>query len=76
MWRIGGGVAQASHRVLHARGDVPAKTVFAAGLDIRPDNKPKRHAAVIGWPQEKDKQILLAQQIAETARLHERPAMP
>jgi hypothetical protein len=76
VWRIGEAVAQTSQRVLHARGDVLAKAVFAVGLEIRPDNKPKRHAAIVGWPEEKDRQIMLAQRIAEAAELHERNTTP
>ncbi|MBI2016300.1 MAG: hypothetical protein HY616_13940 [Candidatus Rokubacteria bacterium] len=72
MWRIGEAVAQTSQRVLHARGDVLAKAVFTAELEIRPDNKPKRHAAIVGWPEQKDRQMLLAQQLAVAAELHER----
>ena len=73
IWRSGEAVAQASQRTLHARGDVLARGVFAVGLDIHPDNKPKRHAAIVGWPEEKDRQMDLAQKIAATAELHERP---
>lgn len=72
VWRIGEAVAQTSQRVLHARGDVLAKAVFTAELEIRPDNKPKRHAAIVGWPEQKDRQMLLAQQLAVAAELHER----
>jgi len=72
VWRIGETVAQTSQRGLHARGDVLAKAVFAVDLDIRPDNKPKRHAAIVGWPEQKDRQILLAQRIAAAAQLRER----
>jgi hypothetical protein len=73
VWRIGEATSQ---RVLHARGDVLAKAVFAVGLEIRPDNKPKRHAAIVGWPAEKDRQIMLAQRIGEAAELHERNTTP
>lgn len=72
VWRIGEAVAQTSERVLHARGDVLAKAVFSAGLEIRPDNRPKRHAAIVGWPEQKDRQMLLAQRIAAAAELQER----
>ena len=72
VWRIGERVAQTSQRGLHARADVLAKAVFAVDLDIRPDNKPKRHAAIVGWPEQKARQILLAQKIAAAAELHER----
>lgn len=75
VWRNGEAVARASQRTLHARGDVLAGAVFAVGLGIRPDNKPKRHAAIVGWPEEKHRQMDLAQRIAATAGLRERPGV-
>jgi len=73
VWRSGDAVARASQRTLHARGDVLARAVFTVGLDICPDNKPKRHAAIVAWPEEKDRQMDLAQKIAAAAELRERP---
>jgi hypothetical protein len=34
-----------------------------------PDNVPERHAAIIGWPDQKDEQLSLAQCLAEVATL-------
>jgi hypothetical protein len=56
-------------RTLKAWGDVLAGVVFGVGLNVRPDNVPERHAAIIGWPEQKDAQISLAQQLAEAATL-------
>jgi len=47
--------------------------VFVVGLEVHPDNKPKRHAAIVGWPEEKDRRMDLAQKIAAAAELHEYP---
>lgn len=59
-----------SGRTLKAWGNVLAGLVFDVGLDVRPDNVPERHAAIIGWPEQKDEQISLAQRLAEAATLH------
>jgi hypothetical protein len=67
--RNGDEVGVPSGRALKAWGDVPAGGVFDLGLDVRPDNIPERHAAIIGWPEQKDEQISLAQQLAEAATL-------
>lgn len=68
--RIGNTVGRPSGRTLKAWGNVLAGVVFDVGLDVRPDNVPERHAAIIGWPEQKDKQISLAQRLAEAAALH------
>jgi len=68
--RIGDTVGGPSGRTLKAWGNVLAGVVFDVGLDVRPDNVPERHAAIIGWPEQKDEQISLAQQLAEAATLH------
>ena len=62
-------VGEKSGRSLKAWADVSAGVVFDAGLDVRPDNFPERHAAIIGWPRQKDEQISLAQQLAARATL-------
>ena len=56
-------------RNLKAWGDVLAGAVFDIDLDVRPDNDPERHAAIVGWPAQKDEQISLAQQLAAEAIL-------
>lgn len=68
--RIGDMVGGPSGRTLKAWGNVLAGLVFDVGLDVRPDNVPERHAAIIGWPEQKDEQISLAQRLAEAATLH------
>lgn len=62
-------VGEPSGRALKAWGDVLAGAVFAVGLNVRPDNAPERHAAIIGWPDQKDEQLSLAQRLAEAATL-------
>jgi hypothetical protein len=65
-----GGIAGASRAgSLKAWADVLAGVVLEVGLSVRPDNQPERHAAIIGWPDKKDEQIVLAQQLAAAATL-------
>lgn len=72
--RIGDMVGELSGRSLKAWAEVLAGVVFDLGLGVRPDNVPERHAAIIGWPEQKDEQISLAQQLAEVAGLHLPPS--
>jgi len=67
---IGVEVGNPSDRELKAWGDVLAGIVFDVGLNVRPDNVPERHAAIIGWPAQKDEQLSLAQRLAADAALH------
>lgn len=67
---IGERVGQPSNRSLKAWGDVFASIVFDVGLNVRSDNVPERHAAIIGWPAHKDEQLSLAQRLAADAALH------
>ena len=62
-------VGGAAARSLKAWADLLAGAVFDAGLDVRPDNIPERHASIVGWPDAKDRRISLAQQLAAHARL-------
>jgi hypothetical protein len=57
-------------QTLRAWADVRAAVVFDLQLDVRSDHAPPRHAAIVGWPLEKDEQISLAQQLAAAAHLH------
>ena len=78
VWRLGDQyVARPRGRRLHGRGDLKHTNVTATGLRVEPDNSPPRHAAIVGWPDEKDAQMSVAQQLASTAvlRLH-RPEIP
>ncbi len=75
IWRIGsenvvGRMAQP--RTMYGRADIKALTVMESSLQIDPDNKPRRHASIIGWPEPKEEQKSLAQELAADAslRLH------
>lgn len=68
--RIGEDVGKLRQQALRAWGNVLTGTVFEIGLQVRPDNRPERHAAIVGWPGEKHEQLSLAQQLAESASLY------
>ncbi len=69
VWSIGIIVGQKSDRTLCGRGDVVAADVTEQNLDIDADNRPPRHANIVGWPQEKHKRQAIAQVLASSARL-------
>lgn len=54
---------------LRGCGQVLVEAVYQLGLRVQPDNEPPRHAAIVGWPAEKDRQQILALELAETATL-------
>lgn len=71
IWGIGGSeVAQKRGLPLLGRADISAFHVFDKELKVIPDNKPQRHANIIGWPEEKSEQKLIAMELAENAQLH------
>lgn len=69
IWTTGAEIASGGNRKLHARGDIRALVVRESRLDVVSDEPPTRHANVIGWPQEKSEQQLIAQQLAASAVL-------
>ncbi len=74
VWRLGEHhVSGPTEKTLHGRAEVLASQVETAGLRLNPDNVPERHADIVGWPQAKDEQLSLAQELAEVAALRLRP---
>lgn len=70
IWTIGSQcVAQPANRTLHARADILVSSVVTIGLEITPDNQPKNHATVTGWPEELSARQLLAMELAAAATL-------
>ena len=71
IWEIGQKrVAEPSGRSLHARGDTSASVILKTGLTIIPETTPHPlHANIMNWPSEKDKQKMLAIEIANEATL-------
>jgi hypothetical protein len=71
IWEIGTSeVAQKRGLPLLGRADISAFHVFDKNLKVIPDNKPPRHANIVGWPEEKSEQKLIAMELAENAQLH------
>lgn len=56
-------------KVLHGIADVKVSTVQENNLKVEPDDRPPRHANIIGWPEEKEKQKIIAQELAAKAKL-------
>lgn len=58
--------------------DVKARTVFdraranTAGLDVVADDRPPRHANLVGWPVSKEERISRAQELLKLAELVQR----
>ena len=69
-WRLGlTHVAEPQQRTLYGRADLGTATVAGVGLSARPDDDPPRHVSVVGWPEEKHAQKLIALQLAQAAAL-------
>lgn len=70
LWKLGEDVAkQRSEKEVRkipllGRADFFARTARQQNLDVRPDEPPRNHANVIGWPAEKSAQMSRAQEIA------------
>jgi hypothetical protein len=56
-------------RNLHGIADVKASAIRDVDLQIDPDNVPPRHACIVGWPEDKSKQILIQLELAAKAKL-------
>ena len=56
-------------KTLYGMAKILSLSVKSAGLIIDPDDTPPRHANIIGWPQKKDKQKMIAIELASKASL-------
>ncbi len=75
VWELGERcVAGPQGRTLWGRADVLAGDVGEVGLTVDADDDPPRHANIVGWPEEKDAQKMLALELAERASLSLRSA--
>ncbi len=54
---------------LYGMGSVKAFAVRDVQLGVDPDNTPPRHACIVGWPEDKFKQMSIAQELAASAIL-------
>lgn len=76
IWTIGLNYVQdeSKHRLMLARADLAASDVFNETLQIEPDTViHPLHANIIGWPEEKHRQMLHAKKMAQMAKLHIKP---
>ena len=69
IWDIGEEVVRPNGKTLYGRGDILAVQIEKTKLRIDYDNTPPRHANIIGWPEDKDEQKSLAQELAAEAKL-------
>lgn len=70
IWSVGElEVAEKSGRTLRARADISVATVQAKELHADLDDIPPGHANIVGWPDEKSKQKLMAIELAASALL-------
>jgi hypothetical protein len=56
-------------RNLHGRADILALNILENNLQIEPGNTPPRHADIVGWPELKEEQKSIAQELAAKASL-------
>lgn len=66
IWAVGENVAQLTGKNLHGRADNRASSYLDQSLQVLPDPTPSNlnHANVVGWPQEKAMQKIIALEIA------------
>ena len=61
--------AMPQSKVLYGIANIEVYKVQEKDLIVDPDNKPLRHANILGWPEEKGRQHSIAQELAAEARL-------
>lgn len=54
---------------LYGVADIKAREIQEVELEVECDNRPPRHANIIGWPTEKDKQKIIALELAAESNL-------
>jgi len=68
VWDLGDReVAKDPNKPILGRANISASNVVAKGLEVLPSEPPERHANIIGWPEEKSKQKLIALELAAEA---------
>jgi len=73
IWNIGREIESIGTRTLHGRGDIITQSAMKIGLQVTPSESPARHANIVGWPDDKAKQKLLALELAGEASLMIKP---
>ena len=73
VWEIGDReVGLKRDKPILGRADICASFVITKGLNLVPSEPPIRHANIIGWPQEKSEQKLVALELAAEAIFYKR----
>ena len=68
IWEIGLEVARIRGKPLFGRADIRVFNVLSKSLVVVPTNPPPiRHADIVGWPENKDHRISIAQELAAEA---------
>ena len=68
IWEIGDReVGENRGKPILGRADVGASFVIKKGLNVVPSEPPVRHANIVGWPEEKSEQRLIALELAAEA---------
>jgi hypothetical protein len=65
----GNEVGKISNRKLKAWAELLAESVTQAGAKTNPDPWPMRHAAIVGWPENKPEQMIIAGKMALRSKL-------
>lgn len=74
LWLIGEQIVGATvERKLKGRADLAAVEARNQSLTVDPSPPPVNHAVIVGWPREKDKQKLIASELAAKATFFPRP---
>jgi hypothetical protein len=69
IWHLGDQhVAPFRGKPILGRAELLVHDVKRVGLDIEPDDEPPRHAAIVGWPAEKDAKKIRAMELATTTK--------
>jgi len=71
IWKIGGRIIRESKsfKKFYGVAEIVASTAQNLYLCIKPDKTPPRHANIVGWPEEKSERLLIAKEIAASAKL-------
>lgn len=70
IWELRDSEATKTRPSLKGRADILALNVFQKKLGVDFDNDPPGHANIINWPDDKSKQMSIAQELAADANLH------
>lgn len=75
IWAIGQGVAGVRGATLYGRADIRAADALRQSLNVKsvPVKNNPNHANIIGWPEQKPAQKIIALQLAAVAKYRSRP---